>query len=163
MCRSSSRNSFLEEFPGGFLAVEVRLREPDMPALTMRFKVSPALQDATDIGINSPVRPILKDPTLLPVRKVQDTFADMITIGRTANNDLVLADISISKFHAYVTVTEDGIRVSDAGSRSGTEVDGIKLAPRGAPAVLDNGSRIRFGYVDCQYVTASALWDSLHG
>jgi hypothetical protein len=48
----------------------------------------------------------LLEPALmvLPVRKVQSTFPDMITVGRTANNDIVLADMSVSKFHAFFAV-----------------------------------------------------------
>ena len=34
-------------------------------------------------------------------KKPGASFADMITIGRTPNNDVVLRDVTISRFHAY--------------------------------------------------------------
>src|SRR5579871_2487865 len=38
---------------------------------------------------------------LLAVRKVQSAFPTMITVGRTGNNDLVISDVQMSKFHAF--------------------------------------------------------------
>src|SRR4051794_40548232 len=38
---------------------------------------------------------------VLAVRKTQSTFPSMITVGRTKNNDIVIPDVMISKFHAF--------------------------------------------------------------
>ena len=65
---------------------------------------------------------------VLPVRKVQGAFCSMITVGRTANNDVVISDTEVSKFHAYFRRNEAGAwEVTDAGSRNGTWLGGKKL------------------------------------
>src|SRR5688572_28096960 len=35
------------------------------------------------------------------VKKRGAPFADMITVGRTANNDVVIDDVTVSRFHAF--------------------------------------------------------------
>src|ERR1700761_7231244 len=50
-------------------------------------------------------------PLVLPLRKVQSTFPSMITIGRTDNNDLVVADEQISKFHAFFRIIGDRVEL----------------------------------------------------
>ena len=68
---------------------------------------------------------------VLPIQKREDgnAFGIMITLGRATNNDLVINDSRISKFHAYFRQVGDEWSVSDANSRNGTSVDGIELAP----------------------------------
>ena len=61
-------------------------------------------------------------PLVLPLRKVQSTFPSMITVGRTDNNDLVVPDEQVSKFHAFFRLVGDRVELSDAGSRNGTFV-----------------------------------------
>src|SRR3954466_1649933 len=48
-------------------------------------------------------------PLVLPLRKVQSTFPSMITVGRTENNDLVIPDEQVSKFHAFFRVVGDRV------------------------------------------------------
>ena len=59
---------------------------------------------------------------IAPVRKRLDLFPEMITVGRTGNNDIVIPDATVSKFHAYFRVTDKGLEIVDAGSRNGTKV-----------------------------------------
>ena len=80
-------------------------------------------------------------PLVLPLRKVQSTFPSMITIGRTENNDLVVSDEQVSKFHAFFRIVGDRVELSDAGSRNGTFVGSQKLAARGAGAPVNRGDR----------------------
>src|SRR5262249_6522866 len=42
------------------------------------------------------------------VKKSGASFQDRITIGRTPNNDIVVADHSVSRLHAYVRLTDQG-------------------------------------------------------
>jgi pSer/pThr/pTyr-binding forkhead associated (FHA) protein len=46
------------------------------------------------------------------------------TIGRAPGNDLVLASLAISRDHAEILSTEDGIVVRDLGSHNGLTVGG---------------------------------------
>ena len=99
-------------------------------------------------------------PLLLAVRKAQESFPSMITIGRTANNDLVIPDVSVSKFHAHIKTTPAGLELNDAGSKNGTWLGSRQLA-RGVPVLVAPSSRLRFGRVELTMVTAAQLWDDV--
>ncbi len=47
-----------------------------------------------------------------------------LTLGRDGSNDVVLADPNVSRFHAELGRTEDGLAIRDLGSRNGTRVNG---------------------------------------
>jgi hypothetical protein len=81
---------------------------------------------------------------IFAVRKVQSLYQDMITVGRTANHDIVLRDPSVSKFHAHFKVRPSGIYLVDAGSTRGTFVDGKRLWPRDVQLVVV-GAVVGFG------------------
>ncbi len=78
------------------------------------------------------------------VRKVQTLYQEMITVGRTANHDIVLRDPSVSKFHAHFKLRPSGIYLVDSGSTRGTFVDGQRLWPRDTTLVVV-GSMVGFG------------------
>lgn len=94
----------------------------------------------------------------VPVRKRQDVFPEMITVGRTANNDVVIPDATISKFHAYFRATDRGLELVDAGSRNGTRVMG-RVIPQKQAIELSLGARVRFGSVDLTLREAGETWD----
>lgn len=100
-------------------------------------------------------------PLVLPLRKVQSTFPSMITIGRTENNDLVVPDEQVSKFHAFFRIVGDRVELSDAGSRNGTFVGSKKLVGRGAGAQVNRGDRFAFGAVEFQLFDARGCWEWL--
>jgi hypothetical protein len=100
-------------------------------------------------------------PLVLPLRKVQSTFPSMITVGRTENNDLVIADEQVSKFHAFFRIVGDRVELSDAGSRNGTFVGSRRLEPRGASAAVNPRDRFAFGAVEFQLFDARGCWEQL--
>jgi len=65
----------------------------------------------------------------------------MITLGRTNNNDLVLPDERVSKFHGYFQRIGEGWTFTDAGSTNGTCIDGSPIVPM-RPYPLDAGSTL---------------------
>lgn len=69
------------------------------------------------------------------------------TVGRGADNDVVIDDDSVSRQHARIVREADGFHVEDLDSFNGTVVDG-----RDAPAPVRDGSRIGFGDVDVSFV-----------
>jgi hypothetical protein len=97
---------------------------------------------------------------VLPVRKRTDLFREMISVGRAANNDVVVPDVSVSKFHAYFRIDADVIELIDAGSRNGTRVDGATRPPK-APLVVKAGARIEFGGVPLLLVSPEGCWSAL--
>ena len=65
------------------------------------------------------------------------------TIGRGQDNDVVLADRTVSRYHCRFEVNNDGfLLVDDRGSRYGTFVNGTKLK---TPMVLSATDRISIG------------------
>jgi len=100
-------------------------------------------------------------PLVLPLRKVQSTFPSMITVGRTENNDLVIADEQVSKFHAFFRIVGERVELTDAGSRNGTFVGSRRLAARGASAPLNPRDRFAFGAVEFQLFDARGCWEQL--
>lgn len=100
---------------------------------------------------------------ILPVTKrlEANTFGMMITAGRAENNDLVLKDPRISKFHGYFRCLGTQWTLSDAGSKNGTAVEGILVA-RERSVNLRSGSRIQLaGIFDFQFLLPEDLYVKL--
>jgi hypothetical protein len=93
-------------------------------------------------------------------KKPGAAFPDRITIGRTSNNDVVIADHSVSRFHAYVRHTTDWV-VADAGSKNGTWIGDMVLGSR-REATLSPGITLRLGDVRLTFYRSSDLFDR-HG
>jgi len=107
-----------------------------------------------------PAGPVEMD--LYPLaKKPGASFRDRITIGRTANNDVVIADHSVSRLHAYVRVA-DGWLIADAGSKNGSWLDDAELEPR-REAALSNGAVVKLGDVRLTFYRSADLFDMLGG
>jgi diguanylate cyclase (GGDEF)-like protein len=65
-----------------------------------------------------------------------------IIIGRDTDADAHLTDDTVSLRHAVVTRGDDGVQIEDYGSRSGTFVNGQRLA---GSRPLRDGDRVRVG------------------
>src|SRR5206468_4130055 len=66
---------------------------------------------------------------------------DPVTIGRDPGCTVVLADESVSRRHARLELTPEGIRIVDLGSGNGVWVD----ARRVSDVVVSTGQRVRIG------------------
>jgi pSer/pThr/pTyr-binding forkhead associated (FHA) protein len=98
---------------------------------------------------------------VLAVRKVSDVFPSMITVGRTTNNDVLVGDVQVSKFHASFRVDGERIEIADHGSRNGTWVAGARLAANAPSRPVRYGETIRFGTVEFDLVDAAECWDRI--
>lgn len=99
--------------------------------------------------------PAAGDPLVFPVEKRGadgNAFPVGITVGRVDNNDLVLEDDSVSRFHAFFRFDERDRTwlLTDAESRNGTWVDEQRLSPEQSAPVKD-GSRLRFGDASLEF------------
>ena len=94
------------------------------------------------------------------IKKPGASFADMITIGRTPNNDVVLRDVTVSRFHAYFRQRGERWIVADAGSRNGSALDGSTLEAR-RERELATGAAVRIGDFELTFFTATSLFDVL--
>lgn len=70
-------------------------------------------------------------------------------VGRAVTSDISLYDPTISRRHAELTPTEDGVRVQDLGSSNGTFINGTKIES----GVVTPDDSITFGKVVCRVVT----------
>jgi len=68
----------------------------------------------------------------------------VVTVGRGRQNDLVLADDSVSTNHARLEYADGAWRITDLASANGTFVESVRLAPE-VPTPLPYGSSVRFG------------------
>ena len=96
------------------------------------------------------------------VKKVGASFQDRITIGRTPNNDIVIADHSVSRLHAYVRLVNDGWVVADGGSKNGSWLRGEPLEAR-REKPLPSRAVLRLGDVDLTFYQPSDLFVALGG
>lgn len=106
------------------------------------------------------------DPSQLEIfpliKKPGASFPDRITIGRTPNNDVVIADPSVSRLHAYVRQERGAWRVADAGSKNGSWLASAALAPR-QERTLASKAILRLGDVDLTFYLAADLFAALGG
>ncbi len=76
------------------------------------------------------------------------------TIGRASTNTIVLESAQISRLHAQIRLTPNGVTIEDMGSTNGTFVNGRRLD---APRTLAPGDLIRFAeFATLQYVVEGA-------
>jgi hypothetical protein len=75
------------------------------------------------------------------VKKGESSFANKITIGRSANNDIVIEHPEISKFHAFFTQNDlnYNYEITDVNSMNGTRLVPMKKSE------VSNGDVITFG------------------
>ena len=64
-----------------------------------------------------------------------------VVIGRSPDCQIVLKDFGISRTHARISVSEDGVRITDLKSKNGTQVNGTPVME----APLKDGDKILLG------------------
>ena len=157
---ASTRRAFVSATPYTFVVSDGTLSSRPGPVRTLSFdRIDLTTEDLPTS--TSSERGNARAFIAVPIRKVIDTFPNMITVGRTANNDLVVADVSVSKFHAFFTQTPKGLELADAGSKNGTWVGADELPPRGEARPVRLGDRLRFGRVGFTVVDAGVCWDTI--
>lgn len=94
-----------------------------------------------------------------PVRRTGRSVGHLITVGRASNNDIVIPDLSISRFHAFLKEQGGGHVIQDAGSTNGTTLNGRSVPRQGhaAPLALKGGDTLRFGQVELTWLDAESL------
>jgi hypothetical protein len=171
-----SLRDFVARFPGPFL---VQTRFPQKQTeLDVSFDTSLSLQNKTtkdytvkaispgDSQNLSSISPLnnLKDLLLYhavyPVEKSQrNAFQQGITIGRTNNNDIVILETTVSKFHAWIQrpgPTRREYVLFDANSHYGTLVNYTKVGSEGA--ALPPGAKVRLGNATMSFLLSEGLY-----
>jgi hypothetical protein len=89
----------------------------------------------------------------------RNIFAGGITIGRTSNNDIVIALPSISKFHAWLKREAGSYILYDAINSQGTFVGNQKVSPNGEQGIfLRNGVTIKLGDNELLFIDSTNLY-----
>lgn len=95
-----------------------------------------------------------------PLRPRDGSGGHLITVGREPTHDVVIADLSVSRFHALIKREPNGdFVVQDNSSTNGTTVNGRSVLARGAgpPTRLTPGDTVKFGRVDLTFADAKAV------
>jgi transcriptional regulator with GAF, ATPase, and Fis domain len=79
------------------------------------------------------------DWVLLPAAE-----GDVVAIGKAPDNDLVVPDDTISRYHARIARVAGRLEITDVGSRNGTRVGGVRVER----AIVEPGSIVQFASVD---------------
>jgi hypothetical protein len=120
------------------------------------------VEQVDEAKLHGRVTPDRTEMAIYPLaKKPGASFPDRITIGRTPNNDVVIADHSVSRLHAYVRQGGSWI-VADAGSKNGSWLDETRLEPR-RETQLSPGAVLRLGDVRATFYPAAELFDLLGG
>ncbi|MDD2498783.1 MAG: FHA domain-containing protein [Desulfitobacteriaceae bacterium] len=83
--------------------------------------------------------------------KVDESYplGELVTIGRSARNDIILRDPYISGEHARISHIDGSYFLEDLDSTNGTFVNGEKI---NKPLILKNGDKISFRQVEYLFV-----------
>ena len=80
---------------------------------------------------------------------------DLIWVGRSEENDVVIPDESISAVHAFLRKGEGGcLHLQDMNSMNGSFVNNETVPPQGMgePVELQSGAQVRFGSIKLTFL-----------
>ncbi|MBN1102607.1 MAG: FHA domain-containing protein, partial [Deltaproteobacteria bacterium] len=88
-------------------------------------------------------------------------FKNEITIGRNKDNDIVLSDHTVSRYHARIMKTKEGFLLTDLGSFNGIKVNEKSIQS----TLLQHGDELKIGLARMAFLTQEenvpSLSDSL--
>jgi pSer/pThr/pTyr-binding forkhead associated (FHA) protein len=152
LAQALSRDQFIADYPYWFLVGVARLTGGDPKALTgtkpgstgqlRAFSGAEQLDDA--------------EPVALPLRGQ----GSVVTVGRSEESDLVLADPEVSKHHAKFELLDGKILLTDTKSRNGTYLNELMLEPD-FPEQVFRGDLVRFAQLVFTVHDAGGCWDRL--
>jgi pSer/pThr/pTyr-binding forkhead associated (FHA) protein len=101
---------------------------------------------------------LLKSGVFLPIVETQE-----VIIGRASEGQSLLPDIDlgpfqafeagVSRLHATLRVTSDGVIITDLGSSNGTSINGLKIEPQ-VPYRLTNGDVVSLGKLKIEIIVS---------
>jgi DNA-binding winged helix-turn-helix (wHTH) protein len=96
-----------------------------------------------------------------PLKGQRWQLSQTIVLGRESSCDVVVSDRQISRFHARITPTTEGVILEDLGSKNGTHLNGIPLT---APVVLQDGDIVSVAMAQqFLFLTSDATMPLLEG
>jgi hypothetical protein len=115
----------------------------------------------TNSGATTPQRPTSQEPLVFELRKQNaqsNAFTMGVTAGRTENNDVVLPDNSVSRFHAFFQqdAKSGEWRLIDAESTNGTFVNDLRIEPN-VPFALVDKAKVTLGDVKLVFLKPASF------
>ncbi len=144
--------AFLEANPHPFLIGELgELTVQELGYDTIDPKDERPPEDDTASGIAD----IGRTQIYAVIARPETPFAHLVSVGRAANNDIVLSYEGVSKLHAVFTRHgERDWQVSDSDSQAGTTIDGTPIRPGEKQPVAD-GAVVAFGPARLTFLSAA--------
>lgn len=96
-----------------------------------------------------------------PLKGQRWTLNHTLVVGREPSCDVVIPDRQVSRFHARLTPTPEGVMLEDLGSKNGTHHNGVELT---TPVMLQDGDL--FGIALAQqflFLTSDATMPLIEG
>lgn len=96
-----------------------------------------------------------------PLKGQRWPLAHSLVLGREATCDVVIPARQVSRFHARVTPTPEGVILEDLGSKNGTHRNGAELT---APVVLQDGDVVQIALAqEFMFLTSDATMPLAEG
>jgi len=96
-----------------------------------------------------------------PLKGQRWTLNHTLVVGREPSCDVVIPDRQVSRFHARLTPTTEGVMLEDLGSKNGTHHNGVELT---APVMLQDGDLLGIALAQqFLFLTSDATMPLLEG
>jgi len=163
--RNIDRDDFLRQFNhpllvGSTLYTGDFLGSGGMNA-TMEFVFTQADIDEEASGKTTPDPSHLRQ-SIYPLLKQQysNSERNVFTVGRTANNDMVMADYSISRNHAQIKIADHTYLLQDLNATNGTFHNGNRIETT-AELEIKPGDQISFGRFAFYFTPIEQVYEQL--
>lgn len=140
--RELAPEDFATAYPYPFLLELASLRDDEM--LDEAMGEEPTIAASSNSVAGVPTKPWDQTRVVSVQKRRTTTPAGHITVGRSANNDIVVPSPLVSKLHAAFERNGDEWRLFDVGSRNGTTIASQAMPPN-EPRAIDIGAEIGFG------------------
>jgi hypothetical protein len=153
--RQIDQEQFAEEFP--VPALLVIYREPDSSKSGVLDPASQGVQLLT-VSIKSAAILRYLNRLAFVCKRPGNPFAHLISIGRSASNDISIGVDSVSKVHGYFAHDEAGWHFTDHSSTNGSLINDKPLES-GEKQILKEGDLLQLGLeVTLEYYNAPRLY-----
>lgn len=106
---------------------------------------------------------IMGTDRFIEIEQKDAMVGDWITVGRTAQSDVVINDYTVSKHHARMVRKEQGYwTLEELGSTNGTIMNHVSI-PKGQEIQLVNGMCVIFGRVELTFLDSKGFFEFLTG
>jgi pSer/pThr/pTyr-binding forkhead associated (FHA) protein len=121
---------------------------PDLPDLTDSTRLAERPRVAPSPAPSHGSLKITRCPDGRAVGRVEPLRGAVLKLGRDVACPIALNDPDVSRTHAVLALSEDGLRIADLQSTNGTMVNGVRIA---GEVLLKTGDTILVGATVLQY------------